>query len=105
MADFLDKVAAALNWLLPKQTGYVAPPPLAFETHLGLTLDYDNQIKGVFPDKSLPERQNYSTNNQVIRDVILHANVGAEPGMRVVVVYDSGMGLVAYRATVKEKKR
>ena len=33
------------------------------------------------------------------------ANVGAEPGMRVVVVYDSGMGLVAYRATVKEKKR
>lgn len=105
MADFLDKVAAALNWLLPKQTGYKAPPPLAFETPLGLTLDYDNQIKGVFPDKALWGDVDYSTDGSVIRDILHYANIGAEPGMRVVVIYDSGMGLVAYRATVKEKKR
>lgn len=97
----LNGVAAMLNFLLPKQTGYVSPPPMDFYTRQGNRIPCESKhVMRVLPETALPEGVNASNDNLRVYNLSQADPWGYELGDEVIVCYDTALGYTAVRAKV-----
>lgn len=106
MANWRRKVEGlfeGLGWFLSKATDAKPPPPMEFVTSTGVVIPVDSpDIQDVLDPSALPEGVSFSTNNLSIYKMRENNwRAGIEVGARVVVCYDTGVGWVAARATVR----
>lgn len=103
MTDLLDLVAHALGEILLRRA---EGPRLAFVTPTGVRLYSDDpDVKSVHATCALPPGRAAATDEATLAAVRLRAWVEAHPGDELVVVYESGAGLVASRARVEAAPR
>lgn len=97
----LNGIAAALNFLLPKQTGYVPPPPMDFLTRQGNRIPCESKyVMQVLPASALPEDVNACNDNTRVYNLSRKDPFGYVLGDEVVVCYDTALGFTAVRAKV-----
>lgn len=102
----LDGVAAALNFLLPRQTGYVPPPPMEYVTRVGPRFDMDDPfVVGVFKDGLIRQGRSYSTDPDEIRTALATDRTGACLNDQLTIIVNTGVGYVLYRVTVCLKEK
>lgn len=102
----LDGIAAALNYILPRQTGYVAPPPLVYVTRQGPRFDMDDPfVERVVKNEFIAEGYTFSSDPVRIMLAMRADRVGVNLNDRVTIVVDTGVGRVLYLATVELKEK
>lgn len=101
----LYAVADVLNFVLPRQTGYVPPAPLEFVTRMGLRFATDDPtVRHVVADDVITDGGAFSVDLVRLQYALESDRVGYRAGDLVTIVVDSGEGLVLYRAKVEPKE-
>lgn len=97
----VERASRALGTFLSRRTGEPAPVSLTLRTCMGVELPLESpDVLGLYPLSALPD-DNFTCLPGDIARVQRHPPTGAEEGKALVVVYESGVGLVAARAKVQ----